>query len=180
MKESTTEASLEEILPNKGLDTKSNLFQKEENQGNENLESNDEIQIEQNKVKMNLLNLDISLTNAADVLRTMNISDTDNYQLIKFQIRVRAVYIYKWEVLHLPTDIKKFFKQMSEEINKKGIQLDDDIKEIFTETDELDTEFISEKIKKLEEYFKILLSNEKMKNLLTLKEFFSIGLGSFN
>ena len=180
MKESTTEASLEEILPNKGLDTKSNLFQKEENQGNENLESNDEIQIEQNKVKMNLLNLDISLTNAADVLRTLNISDTDNYQLIKFQIRVRAVYIYKWEVLHLPTDIKKFFKQMSEEINKKGIQLDDDIKEIFTETDELDTEFISEKIKKLEEYFKILLSNEKMKNLLTLKEFFSIGLGSFN
>ena len=112
MKESTTETSLEEILPNKGLDTKSNLFQKEENQGNEKLESNDEIQIEQNKVKMNLLNLDISLTNAADVLRTLNISDTDNYQLIKFQIRVRAVYIYKWEVLHLPTDIKKFFKQM--------------------------------------------------------------------
>ena len=107
MKESSTEASLEEILPTKNLDKSSNIFQNSESL--EKSESNDEIQIEQDKVKMDLLNLDLYLTNAADVLRTMDISDRDNYRLVKFQIRVRAVYIYKWEVLHLISDIKKKF-----------------------------------------------------------------------
>ena len=178
MKESSTEASLEEILPTKNLDKSSNIFQNSESL--EKSESNDEIQIEQDKVKMDLLNLDLYLTNAADVLRTMDISDRDNYRLVKFQIRVRAVYIYKWEVLHLISDIKKNFKQMSEEISKKSIQIDEDIKEIFKEVEEIDFEFIHEKLKKLEEYYKIILSNEKMKSLLSLKEFFAIGLGSFN
>ena len=150
MKESSTEASLEEILPTKNLDKSSNIFQNSESL--EKSESNEEIQIEQDKVKMDLLNLDLYLTNAADVLRTMDISDRDNYRLVKFQIRVRAVYIYKWEVLHLISDIKKNFKQMSEEISKKSIQIDEDIKEIFKEVEEIDFEFIHEKLKKLEEY----------------------------
>ena len=178
MKEPSTEASLEEILPEKDSQANSNIFQNEENPGKN--ESNEEVQIEQDKVKMDLLNLDLSTTNAADVLRTLDISDRDNYQLIKFQIRVRAVYIYKWEVLHVPNDIKKNFKQMSEEISKKSIKIDEDIQEIFKEVDGFDIEFIFGHLKKLEEYYKIILSNEKMKNLLSLKEFFAIGLGSFN
>ena len=177
MKESSTEASLEEIIPSHELDKNSNLFDSEDLI---KTESNDEIQIEQDKVKMDLLNLDISLTNAADVLHTMDISDRDNYQLIKFQIRVRAVYIYKWEVLHIPLDIKKNLKQILEETRKKGIKLDEEIQEVLKSIEELQLEFISEKLKKLEEYYKTLLSNDKMKSLISLKEFFSIGLGSFN
>ena len=178
MKESTTEASLEEIIPSK--EHVSNPIISLNSDNPENTESDEEIQIEQEKVKMDLLNLDISLTNAADVLRTMNISDKDNYQLIKFKIRVRAVYTYKWEVLHIPSDIKKFFKQMDEEVRKKSIKLDEDIKEIIDEIKGIETEFITDKLKKLEEYYKIILSNDKIKGLLTLKEFFAIGLGSFN
>ena len=177
MKESSTEASLEEIIPSHGLDKDSNLFDSEDLI---KTESNDEIQIEQDKVKMDLLNLDITLTNAADVLHTMDISDRDNYQLIKFQIRVRAVYIYKWVIHHRPEDIKKNLKQMLEETRKRGIKLDEEISEILKSIEELQLEFISEKIKKLEEYYKTLLSNDKMKSLISLKEFFSIGLGSFN
>ena len=126
MKESTNEVSLstEEILPTKDEEGH-HLFQGTTTK--EKTEENEEIQIEQEKVKMDLLNLDISLTNAADVLRTMDISDRDNYRLIKFQIRVRAVYIYKWEVLHIPNDIKKLFKSMREEINKKSIKINEDI-----------------------------------------------------
>ena len=120
MKESTTEASLEEIIPSK--EHVSNPIISLNSDNPENTESDEEIQIEQEKVKMDLLNLDVSLTNAADVLRTMNISDKDNYQLIKFKIRVRAVYTYKWEVLHIPSDIKKFFKQMDEEVRRKELR----------------------------------------------------------
>ena len=177
MKERSTEASLEEIIPSHELDKNSNLFDSEDLI---KTESNDEIQIEQDKVKMDLLNLDISLTNAADVLRTMNISDKDNYQLIKFKIRVRAVYTYKWEVLHQPSDIKKNFKQMSDEIHKKLIKLDEETQDIFHKIEQIQLDFISEKLKELEEYYKIILNNEKMKTLISLKEFFSIGLGSFN
>ena len=179
MKESTNEVSLstEEILPTKDEEGH-HLFQ--ETTTKEKTEENEEIQIEQEKVNMDLLNLDISLTNAADVLRTMDISDRDNYRLIKFQIRVRAVYIYKWEVLHIPNDIKKLFKSMREEINKKSIKINEDILSIFDKIDLLDTEYISQDTKQLEEDFKIIFQEDKLKSLISLKEFFSIGLGSFN
>ena len=179
MKESTNEVSLstEEILPTKDEEGH-HLFQGTTTK--EKTEENEEIQIEQEKVKMDLLNLDISLTNAADVLRTMDISDRDNYRLIKFQIRVRAVYIYKWEVLHIPNDIKKLFKSMREEINKKSIKINEDILSIFDKIDLLDTEYISQDTKQLEEDFKIIFQEDKLKSLISLKEFFSIGLGSFN
>ena len=180
MKENNTDASIstEEIIPSHEINKNTKLFLDTENLNK--MESNEEIQIEQEKVKIDLLNLDISLTNASDVLRTMNISDKDNYRLVKFQIRVRAVYIYKWEVLHQPSDIKKNFKQMSDEIHKKLIKLDEETQDIFHKIEQIQLDFISEKLKELEEYYKIILNNEKMKTLISLKEFFSIGLGSFN
>ena len=80
MKENNTDASIstEEIIPSHEINKNTKLFLDTENLNK--MESNEEIQIEQEKVKIDLLNLDISLTNASDVLRTMNISDKDNYR----------------------------------------------------------------------------------------------------
>ena len=107
MKESINEASLstEVILNDNDMEEneEGGILRNAENKS----EVNEEVQIEQDKVKMSLVNLSLSFTNAADVLRTTDIKDSDNFELVKFQIRVRAVYIYKWTVYHRPADIKK-------------------------------------------------------------------------
>ena len=177
MKESINEASLstEVILDGKEKEEDdSNVLRDIEN------ENKDVEQIEQEKVKMSLVNLNISITKAADVLRTTDISDSENYTLVKFQIRIRAVYMYKWAVYHKPADIKTNFKQIKEELKKKSITLDDELKEIFTKIEQMQLEFIDEKLKKLEDYYAQLFNNNQIKNTIALKEFFGIGLGSFN
>ena len=179
MKESINEASLstEIILNEKDIENdNSNILRNVENKN----EVNEEIQIEQDKVKMTLVNLNISLTKAADVLRTTEINESDNYSLIKFQIRIRAVYIYKWVVFHKPIDIKNNFKAILEELKKKSITLEEETKEIFSKVQEMQIEFIDEKLNELEEYYKEIFRNDQIKNTIALKEFFGIGLGSFN
>ena len=170
MKESINEASLstEVILDDKDI----------EEDHIKNLKNQEVVQIEQDKVNMTLVNLNISLTIAADVLKTKDIKDSENFQLVEFRIRVRAVYLYKWEVLHKPIDIKNNLKAILEELKKKSITLDEDTQEIFSKLQELPIEF--ENLKKLEDYYKELFANDSVKNTIAFKEFFSIGLGSFN
>ena len=178
MNESTNEnqISTQEILNQKEIEAELNLLKNEENKN----EVNDEEQIAQDKVKMNLVNLNCSLVRAADVLKTTDISDNDNFRLIKFQIRVRAVYIYKWVVLHKPEEVKSNFKAISEEIKKKSVELDSELEEIFNKVQDINLEFIDQHIKNIEDYYRTIFKNNSIKNTLALKEFFSIGLGSFN
>ena len=146
MKESVNNASssTEEILDTKEME--------EDNINNlKNVENhNDEVQIEQEKVKMNLVNLNLSLTKAADVLHTTDIADRENYTLVQFQIRVRAVYLYKWVVYHKPILIRMNFKEISDELKKKSVELNDNIKEIFSKVQEMNTESIEGNLKTLE------------------------------
>ena len=179
MKESTNEnqISTEEILDQKEMiDSNSNLLRNSE----EKNEVNEEIQIEQDKVKMSLVNLSVSIVRAADVLRTTDISDSDNFRLIKFQIRVRAVYLYKWVVIHKPAEIKSNFKAISEELEKKSVDFDDEIRDIFRRVEEMNLEFVDQHLKNIEDYYKTIFKNNSIKNTLAFKEFFCIGSGSFN
>ena len=178
MKESINEASLstEVILDQNVFDEDNNILREKENKN----EVHEEMQVEQDKVKMTLINLNVSLTKAADVLRTTDIKDSENYQLVKFQIRVRAVYLYKWVVLRKPIDIKNNFKAILEELKKKSVALDEETDEIFSNMQALQVEFIEEKLKKIEDAYKEIFKNDKIKTTLALKEFFGIGLGSFN
>ena len=181
MKESINEVSLStDIIINENqkdleLDSDINLRDKENNS-----QITEEMQVEQDKVNMTLVNLNISLTKAADVLRTTDINDSENFQLIQFQIRVRAVYLYRWVVLHQPIDIKNNLKAILEELKKKSIRLDEHTEEIFSNFQEMQFEFLEEKLNKIEEYYRELFNNNQIKNTLAFKEFFSIGLGSFN
>ena len=176
MKESMNELSTEVILDDKDIEEKENVLRDKEI----NNEVHEEMQVEQEKVKMTLVNLNLSLVKAADVLRTTDIKDSENYQLVKFQIRVRAVYLYKWVVLHQPIEIKNNFKAILEELKKKKVVLDEETEGIFSNVQEMQFEFIDEKIKKLEGYYKEIFNNNNIKNTIALKEFFGIGLGSFN
>ena len=178
MNESTNEnqISTQEILNQKEIEAELNLLKNEENKN----EVNDEDQIAQDKVKMNLINLNCTIVRAADVLKTTDISDNDNYRLIKFQIRVRAVYIYKWVVLHKPEEVKSNFKAISEEIKKKSVELDSELEEIFNKVQDMNLEFLDQHIKNIEDYYRTIFKNNSIKNTLALKEFFCIGLGSFN
>ena len=178
MNESTSEnqISTEEILNQKEIEAELNLLKNSEDKN----EVNDEVQIEQEKVKMNLVNLNCSIVRAADVLRTTDISDNDNFRLLKFQIRVRAVYLYKWVVLHTPEEVKSNFKAISEELKKKSVEVDSEIKEIFNKVQDMNLEFIDQHLKNIEEYYRTIFKNDSVKNTLALKEFFCIGLGSFN
>jgi hypothetical protein len=115
MNESINNASLstEVVLDRREItEEDSNILRNAEN-------NSDVVQIEQEKVKMTLVNLNVSLTKAADVLRTTNIADSENYTLVQFQIRVRAVYLYRWVVYHKPGEIKINFQEISEELKKK-------------------------------------------------------------
>ena len=178
MNESTSEnqISTQEILNQKEIEAELNLLKNEENKN----EVNDEDQIAQDKVKMNLINLNCTIVRAADVLKTTDISDNDNYRLIKFQIRVRAVYLYRWVVLHKPEEVKSNFKDISEEIKKKSVEVDSEIKEIFNKVQDMNLEFLDQHIKNIEDYYRTIFKNNSIKNTLALKEFFCIGLGSFN
>ena len=170
------ELSTEVILDNKDLEEKDIVLRDKES----NNEVHEEMQVEQEKVKMTLVNLNLSLVKAADVLRTTHIKDSENYQLVKFQIRVRAVYLYKWVVFHQPIEIKNNFKAILEELKKKKVVLDEETEGIFSNIQGMQFEFIDEKIKKIEEYYKELFNNNNIKNTIAFKEFFGIGLGSFN
>ena len=180
MKESTYEGSssvsTQEILDPKEMQEEANILKDSE----EKSHVNEDIQIEQDKVKMNLINLSLSLTRAADVLRTTDISDSENFRLVKFQIRVRAVYLYKWVVIHKIEEIKTNFKNIYEEIKKKSIELDEETKLIFNKMSEMDMEFIDDHIKNIEDYYRDIFKNNQIKNTLAFKEFFCIGSGSFN
>ena len=181
MKESVKETSIStDIIINERekdleLDNDINLRDKENNN-----EITEEMQVEQDKVKMSLVNLNVTLTNAAQVLRTTDIKDSENYQLIQFQLRVRAVYLYRWTVLHQPIDIKNNLKAILEELKKKSIRLDEHTEEIISNFQEMKFEFLEQKLKKIEEYYRELFYNNQVKNTLAFKEFFCIGLGSFN
>ena len=158
------------------IDSKSDLLRNSE----EKNEVNEEVQIEQDKVKMSLVNLSVSIVRAADVLKTTDISDSDNFRLIKFQIRVRAVYIYKWVVIHKPEEVKSNFKAISEELKKKSVNMDDEIRDIFRRVEEMNLEFVDQHLKNIEDYYKTIFKDNAIKNTLAFKEFFCIGLGSFN
>ena len=179
MKESTNEnqISTEEILDQKEMiDSNSNFLRNSE----EKNEVHEEIQIEQDKVKMSLVNLSVSIVRAADVLKTTDISDSDNFRLIKFQIRVRAVYLYRWVVIHKPAEVKNNFKAISEELKKKSVEVDDEIRDIFSRIEEMNLEFVDQHLKNIEDYYKTIFKNNSIKNTLAFKEFFCIGSGSFN
>ena len=64
-------------------------------------------QIDQDKVQMELIELTAEFTNVQSVLKLTDLDQKDNFDLVKFSIKAKAVYDYEWEVYHKPSEIKR-------------------------------------------------------------------------
>ena len=70
-----------------------------------------EEQIDQDKVQVDLQEFRAEYTSVTNILDSGldNLKDKDKFDIIKFSIKVKAVYIYEWEVYRKPSEIKKKF-----------------------------------------------------------------------
>ena len=87
--------------------------------------SSDIEQLEQNDIKIKLIELTVEYTNVSEILskyKTNNIvQDKDNFDLIKFSIKVEAVFNYKWDVYHKPSEIKQNLENIISELEQNQI-----------------------------------------------------------
>ena len=121
-------------------------------------------------------------TNVADIITKdlEQFENKDKYNIIKFTIKLRVIYLYEWEVYHKPSKIKKHFNNIYKELTKNFIEITGDKSEIFANVSSWADDNIQIHIKEIESYYKALFMDNKLYNTLVFKEFFNISVGSFN
>ena len=69
-------------------------------------------QIDQEKMIVSLEELKADYTTVSAILAgdALNFREKDKFDIVKFTIKVKAVYDYTWEVYQKPADIKKNFQ----------------------------------------------------------------------
>ena len=137
-------------------------------------------QIDQDKVQMELIELNAEFTNVQSVLKLTDLDQKDNFDLVKFSIKAKAVYDYEWEVYHKPSEIKKNFSEIHSELSKNHINPTANIAAIFTTVSDYQDESVHSNLNEIVNYYKALFQDSKVKSSLSLKEFFNISIGSFN
>ena len=141
-----------------------------------------EDQIDQDKVVVTLEDFKAEYTNVVNILpnNCYNLRDKDKFDIIKFTIKVKAVYSYQWEVYRKPNEIKKNFADILNELNRNFMTPTGPKLDIFTNVSTWPEESIQMHIKDIEEYYKTLFDDIRLFNILSFKEFFNISVGSFN
>ena len=141
-----------------------------------------EEQIDQDKVIVSLVDLKAEYTNVINILPPdcYPLRDKDKFDLIKFTIKVNAVYSYEWEVYHKPIEVKKHFADVLNELNRNFMTPTGEKLDIFTKVSSWPDDSIKSHIRDIEDYYKILFNDLKIYNVLSFKEFFNISVGSFN
>ena len=135
----------------------------------------DKLQVVLQEFKAEYTNVTSILTKDLDKLR-----EKDKFDLIKFTIKVKAVYIYEWEVYRKPSEIKKNFADIHSELSKNFMEPSGSKAEIFTTVSNWTEDSIQLHISEIENYYKTLFNDIKIYNTLHFKEFFNISVGSFN
>ena len=79
-----------------------------------------EEQVDQDKVQVILQDLKAEYTTVSAILEgdALNFREKDKFDVVKFTIKVKAVYNYTWEVYRKPADIKKSFADIHSELSK--------------------------------------------------------------
>ena len=144
-------------------------------------ESFDE-QIDQDQVEVLLQDLKAETISASSILSSSNftLNEKDRINLIKFTLKVKAVYNYSWEVYRKPAEIKKNFSEILSELSKKNVIPSGNKGEIFTNVAEWNDDGIELHISDIENYYKTLFQDKQIYETLAFKEFFNISNGSFN
>ena len=138
--------------------------------------------IDQDKVQILLQELKAEYTNVSSVLSSasLTLNARDHFDLVKFSIKVKAVYNYSWEVYRKPAEIKKNFADISSELAKNHIMIPGNKSDIFTTVAGWTDDSIQIHIGEVENYYKTLFQDNQVYNTLAFKEFFNISVGSFN
>ena len=138
--------------------------------------------IDQDKVVANLEDFTAEYTNVVNILPQdcYPLRKKDKFDIIKFTIKVKAVYSYQWEVYRKPNEVKKNFAEVLNELTRNFMTPTGDKLDIFTKVASWTDDTYQSHIKDIQEYYKILFNDPKVYNLLIFKEFFNISVGSFN
>ena len=148
------------------------------------LESKDSIeeQLDQDKVQVNLQDFKAEYTSVTSILTEgiERFRDKDKFDIIKFSIKVKAVYDYSWEVYRKPNEIKKNFADIHKELSNNFMELTGPKGDIFTKVSAWADDSIQLHISEIENFYKMLFNDFKSYNTLSFKEFFNISGGSFN
>ena len=148
------------------------------------LESKDSIeeQEDQDKVQVILQYFKAEYTSVTSILTEgiEGFRDKDKFDVIKFSIKVKAVYDYTWEVYRKPNEIKKNFADIHKELSNNFMELTGPKGDIFTKVSAWADDSIQLHISEIESFYKTLFNDTKSYNTLSFKEFFNISGGSFN
>ena len=138
--------------------------------------------IDQDQVKVLLQEFKAEFTNVESLLSASktNLEEKDRFDIIKFTIKVKAVYNYSWEVYRKPSEIKKNFHHISSELSKKNVVLSGDKADIFTTVAGWTEDSIQFHIPDIQNYYEQFFRDIQIYNTLAFKEFFNISSGSFN
>ena len=144
--------------------------------------------IEKNEIKKEIFDVPIievlkaEYTNVANIMAKdlEQFKNKDIYDIIKFTIKLKVENLYEWEVYHKPSEIKDHFKKIHKELTNNFMEITKDKAEIFQNVSTWADDSIKTHIKEIESYYKTLFTDSKIYNTLVFKEFFNIGMGSFN
>ena len=138
--------------------------------------------IDQDKVVAILDDFKAEFTNVVNILPTdcYPLRKKDKFDIIKFTIKVKAVYTYQWEVYRKPKEIKKNFAEVLNDLTKNFMTPTGEKLDIFTKVASWPEDTYQSHIQDIENYYKILFQDPKIYNILIFKEFFNISVGSFN
>ena len=141
-----------------------------------------EEQIDQDKVQVLLQEFKAETTTVTDILQNdaKDFREKDKFDVIKFTIKVKAVYNYSWEVYRKPSEIKKNFAEIHSELSKNFMEPTGKEAQIFNSVAAMLDDTIKIQIRDIEDYYKSFFQNTKIYNTLAFKEFFNISKGSFN
>ena len=141
-----------------------------------------EEQEDQETVIAILQDLKAEYTNVTNILppNCYRLREKDKYDIIKFTIKVKAVYIYEWEVYRKPSEVKKNFHEILSFLNRNFMAPSGNTLDIFRKVASWPEDSIQMHIQEIENFYKILFQDLRIYNVLIFKEFFNISVGSFN
>ena len=167
------------------INTDSDNLIKTSSETNPDLENKSSLEIEevdQDKIQIKDIDIKAEYTNVSSILAEDKdiLRDKDQFDVIKFTIKLEAVHKYTWDVYHKPSDIKKNLENISSELEKNHIIPKSNIADMILQVGTWTNDGIQIHVSEIGNYYLTLFKDNQIYNTLALKEFFNISSTSFN
>ena len=128
-------------------------------------------QIDQEQMIVLLQELKADYTTVLAILAgdAFNFREKDKFDIVKFTIKIKAVYDYTWEVYQKPADIKKKFTDIHSELSKNFMEPSGKEANIFSTMAEMPAEASQIYMNEIVEHHKAFFKNPKIYNTLAFK-----------